>query len=182
VKTRLWNPIAVVLGFYVLHLVEESLTGMSNDPLIVAAYALLAHLGGRHAAYLVFQITWALGLVMTLVYASGWRGRRLVIGVFALGLLAEAHHAMRALVQPPASPGLLTSLPLPILGALIARNLYITRRKSNASSHRLFHGNRPDRSGGRTVRRSEPGIEDARRAGEPRQRDGTPHGTPLRGS
>ena len=53
------RALAVASAFYLPHLLEEALTGMHDDALIVAAFAPLANLEPRHAAYLVFQLTFA---------------------------------------------------------------------------------------------------------------------------
>ena len=119
--------LAIVLAFYLPHLLEEAITGMHDDPWIVAAYAPLAHLGARHAAYLVFQITFALGLVVTLLYAHGGSARRWVMGLLGLALLAEMHHPLRALVALSWNSGLATSLPLPFVAALVLHQVVTSR-------------------------------------------------------
>ena len=113
------RALAVASAFYLPHLVEEALTGMHDDALIVAAFAPLANLEPRHAAYLVFQLTFAFGLVALQVYGLGGTPRRLVVGAFALALLAEAHHGLRAISLGVWTSGLLTSIPLPFVGALL---------------------------------------------------------------
>jgi hypothetical protein len=104
---------------HLAHLAEEGLRGMHDDPIIVAAYAWLSPLGARHAAYLVFQLAFGLGLVATVCVARGGRALRVVIGLFGLALVAEVHHPVRALLAGASNAGLLTSLPLPIVGALL---------------------------------------------------------------
>jgi hypothetical protein len=120
--------LGLALALYLPHLLDEALTGMHDDPLIVAAYARLAHLGARHAAYLVFQVTLALGLGATFLFARGGRARLTVMGVLGLALLAEAHHAVRALSTLSYDSGLCTSLPLPFLGALVVHRVIAARR------------------------------------------------------
>lgn len=114
------RSLAVALALLAPHLLEEALLGMHDDPVIVAAYAPIAHLGARHAAYLVFQTTLAVGLLATLLIALGGAAGRLAMGVLSVALLAEAHHAVRALWTWSPNVGLATSLPLPVFGALIA--------------------------------------------------------------
>jgi hypothetical protein len=120
--------LGLALALYLPHLLDEALTGMHDDPLIVAAYAPLTHLGPRHAAYLVFQVTLALGLGATFLFACGGRARLAVMGVLGLALLAEAHHAVRALGTLSYDSGLVTSLPLPFLGALVVHHVIAARR------------------------------------------------------
>jgi hypothetical protein len=104
---------------YAPHLVEESLTRMYDDRLIVAAFQPLSGLSARHATYLVFQIMLAVALGMTLLYTLGGRARLAVMGSLALALLAESHHAIRALGSLHYDSGLVTSLPMPVAGALL---------------------------------------------------------------
>ncbi|MEA2747794.1 MAG: hypothetical protein QOI41_1937, partial [Myxococcales bacterium] len=87
--------------------------------LIVAAFQPLSGLSARHATYLVFQIMLAVALGMTLLYTLGGRARLAVMGSLALALLAESHHAIRALASPHYDSGLVTSLPMPVAGALL---------------------------------------------------------------
>ena len=63
--------LALATAAYVPHLIEEALTGMHDDPLVVAALAGLAQLSTRHAAYLVFQAMFVLVLASTLAFALG---------------------------------------------------------------------------------------------------------------
>jgi hypothetical protein len=113
--------LGLALGFYLPHLLEEAITGMHDDTLIVAAYDLVAPLGPRHAAYLVFQVTFALGLVMTVLLDRGVRGRVLVLGGLGIALLAETHHVVRAIVMHAYNSGLVTALPLPWIGLRLLR-------------------------------------------------------------
>lgn len=114
-------------SLHALHLFEEAFTRMHEDPIIVAAYAPLAPLGARHAAYLVFQLAFASGLIATLLAASGPRPRLVLAFAFALILIGEAHHLLRALSTHHYLSGLLTSLPLPFLGVLLAGHVLIKR-------------------------------------------------------
>jgi hypothetical protein len=115
------RALGLAVALFVPHLIEEALTGMHDDALIVAAYAPLVALGPRHAAYLVFQLTFALGLGATWLFSLGGRARLAVVGAFAITLLAEAHHAVRAVSTLSYDSGLLTSLPLPFVGFFLAR-------------------------------------------------------------
>ena len=116
----------LVLAAYAPHLVEEALTGMSDDPLIVAAYAPFAGLSARHAAYLVFQLMLALSLGVALLTSLGGRAHVVLLAGLALALLAESHHVLRALVTHTYNSGLVTSLWMPIVGALLARKVVTT--------------------------------------------------------
>ncbi len=109
----------VSVAFYLLHILEEALGPMHDDPIIVAAYEGLAPLGARHAAYLVFQITFSLGLVGMLLVSHRGLGRRALFAVLGAALVAELHHPVRALLAWASNPGLITSLPLPLFGALL---------------------------------------------------------------
>ncbi len=110
---------------YAPHLLEEHLTGMWNDPLIVLAFAPLEDLPARQAAYLIFQVMLGLSLLMTYVFSQGDGGRRLILGGLALSLLCESHHVLRALATEAYNPGLLTVLPMPLLGAWILHQLFL---------------------------------------------------------
>jgi hypothetical protein len=121
--------IAAVLLVYLPHLAEEALTGMHDDPIIVAAGAFLARssalagLTERHAVYLTFQAMLALLLVAVLLVELGGTWRALVLAAFGLSLMGEAHHLVRFLVTHHASSGLVTSLPMPFLGLWILTHL-----------------------------------------------------------
>lgn len=112
------------LVMYAPHLLEEALTHMHDDRLIVAAFEPLSGLSARHAAYLVFQVMLAASLVMTFLVALGGRARLAVMGILAFALLAESHHVIRALCTLRYDSGLVTSLPMPVAGALLARTLF----------------------------------------------------------
>jgi hypothetical protein len=119
-----------------VHLTDEALTGMHDDPIIAAAYAPLAPLGPRHAAYLVFQITFALAVIAAL------SPPRLVHFVLGLALVAEGHHVIRAICTHHVNSGLFTSFPLPILGALVCFITSSSPWASAASSSALPRSSR----------------------------------------
>ena len=124
---------ALVAALYLAHMLEEAFTGMHDDAPIVNAYALLAPLGERHAAYAVFQLTFAIMLGAVTLAARGERGKRAVLGALALALVAEGHHLVRAVLTASYNPGLLTALLLPFAGAGVLRALAASRE---GSSHR----------------------------------------------
>jgi len=101
---------------YAPHLLEEHLTGMWNDPLIVQAFAPLAALPARESAYLLFQVMLGLALLMTYAFSRGDMGRRIVLAPLAIALLCESHHLVRALTTHSYNSGLATALPMPLLG------------------------------------------------------------------
>jgi hypothetical protein len=108
---------------YVPHLVEEHVTRMCDDPLIVAAFRPLEDLPARRSSYLVFQAMLLAALTMTWLFSLGGRWRAVVMGALGLALLAEAHHLIRAATTFHYNSGLATALPMPIVGALILRAL-----------------------------------------------------------
>jgi len=116
--------LALALAGYAPHLAEESLTGMHDDPLIVAAFRPLSDLSARHATYLVFQIMLLLLLGTTLLFSLGGRPQRLVMLLLGVALLAESHHVIRALGTLQYNSGLATSLPLPVTGVLLLRRVF----------------------------------------------------------
>jgi hypothetical protein len=122
--------LAIAATLHLAHLGEEAAGAMHDDPIVTAAYAVFAPLGARHAAYLLFQITYALGLVAVVLVARGGPARRAVFALYGVALLAEAHHPLRALVAFAPNPGLVTSLPLPLLGALVLVRALSPRRKT----------------------------------------------------
>ncbi len=111
--------LAVGALLYAPHLAEEALTRMHDDPIIVAALAPLLTLEPRHAVYLMFQAMLLVTLGTTLLFARGGRARLLVLGALGLGLVAESHHVIRALVTLRYDSGLVTSLPMPLFGAIV---------------------------------------------------------------
>lgn len=106
-------PILVV---YAPHLLEEHLTGMWNDPLIARAFEPLAALPAREAAYAMFQAMLVLALVMTYAFSRGGLARRAVLASLGIALVCEAHHLVRAAMTLSYNSGLLTALPMPLLG------------------------------------------------------------------
>ncbi len=119
---------SLVVLLYLPHLFEEALTGMHDDAPIAAAYAVFASLGPRHAAYLVFQVTFALALAAMALAAWGERSQRLLLGVLAIALVGEGHHLVRAISTLSYNPGLVTALPLPFAGAWLLRDLVSPRK------------------------------------------------------
>jgi hypothetical protein len=113
----------IAFALYVPHLVEEGLTGMHDDALIVRAFEPLASLSPRHASYLVFQIMLAITLLTTFLFAAGGRQRLVVVSVIGFSLVAEAHHLLRALWTLHGNSGLVTSLPMPIFGVYMLRRV-----------------------------------------------------------
>jgi hypothetical protein len=116
----------LVLAVYAPHLVEEALTGMHDDPIIVAAFTPFASLSARHAAYLVFQLMLALSLGVALLTSLGGPSHVVLRAGLAVALVAESHHILRALVAHTYNSGLITSLPMPVVGALLARRVLST--------------------------------------------------------
>ena len=75
--------LGLCLAVYAPHLLEEALTRMYDDPLIVYAFEPLSHLSTRHSTYLVFQMMLAVALGMTFLFSLGdgpvspsWRSSR----------------------------------------------------------------------------------------------------------
>lgn len=118
---------------YAPHLLEEHITRMADDPLIVFALSTLDHDSPRHAAYAVFQIMTMASLTMTLAFSLGGAPQKIVMAVLALSLLAESHHLIRFLISPHYNSGLFTAFPMPIVGILIFRNL-LTKEKIQCST------------------------------------------------
>jgi hypothetical protein len=112
------------LALYAPHLLEEALTRMVDDPIIVLAFGAFAHLSSRQAAYLVFQIMLVVSLAMTYLFSLGGRWRSAVMILLAVALLGESHHILRWLVSHQYNSGLVSSLPMPVLGALILRAIF----------------------------------------------------------
>ncbi|MEO7111791.1 MAG: hypothetical protein ABI183_15220 [Polyangiaceae bacterium] len=109
---------------YAPHLLEEHVTHMADDPLIVFALSTLENVPARHASYAVFQIMMMLALTMTLLFSLGGAPRKIVMGLLAFSLLAESHHLVRFLISPHYNSGLLTALPMPVVGILIFQKLF----------------------------------------------------------
>ena len=116
-----WLGLCLVL--YAPHLVEEAFTRMYDDRLIVTAFEPFAQLSARHATYLVFQIMMAVALGMTFFFSLGGRPRQSVMAVLAFALICESHHVVRALFTLQYDSGLVTSLPMPVVGALLMRKV-----------------------------------------------------------
>ena len=65
-----------------------------------------------------------LALAMTVLFSLGGRGRDAVMITIAVALLSESHHVLRWLLSHEYNSGLLTSLPMPLLGAYILRSVF----------------------------------------------------------
>jgi hypothetical protein len=118
---------------YAPHLFEEHFTGMADDPLIVFAFSHFQNENARHASYAVFQIMMMVTLVSTLLFSLGGAPKKFVMAVLAFSLLAESHHVVRFLISHHYNSGLLTALPMPVVGILIFRNL-LTKEKTPCST------------------------------------------------
>jgi hypothetical protein len=130
------RSLLLILAVYAPHLLEEALTGMYDDPIIVAAYAPLASLSARHAAYLVFQLMLVLALGMTLLATLGHRARSVLLGALAAALLGESHHILRALVTHAYNSGLVTATPMLVVGVLLARRVLASSFETTAATAR----------------------------------------------
>lgn len=110
---------SLCLAAYAPHLVEEHLTGMWDDAVIATAFRPFAELPSRQAAYLLFQITLGLALLMTWAAMAGGRWQRAVLAGLGAAMLCESHHVVRALATHHYNSGLVTSLPMPVVGAIV---------------------------------------------------------------
>ena len=66
----------------------------------------------------------ALALGMTFLVSLGGRARVSVMAALAFALVCESHHAVRALATLQYDSGLVTSLPMPIVGVLLMRKVF----------------------------------------------------------
>jgi hypothetical protein len=121
----------VVICVYAPHLLEEYFTQIWHDPFLAPALDTVANWSPQHAAYFVFQIMLVLLLVATLLFSLGKNSRHAVMLIFAVALLAESHHAIRFLISHHYNSGVVTSLPMPFVGAFVI--LQIFSRKENRS-------------------------------------------------
>lgn len=116
--------LGLCLLVYAPHLVEEAFTRVYDDRLIVSAFEPISHLSARHSTYLVFQVMLAVALGMTFLVSLGGRARVSVMAALAFALVCESHHAVRALATLQYDSGLVTSLPMPIVGVLLMRKVF----------------------------------------------------------
>jgi hypothetical protein len=117
-----------VLVVYVPHLLEEHLTGMWNDPLIKRAFEPLAALPAGEATYATFQAMLVVALGMTYAFSRGGLARRAVLASLGIALVCEAHHLVRAAATLSYNSGLLTALPMPLLGGWLLWKLFATSK------------------------------------------------------
>jgi len=122
------------LVVYAPHLLEEGFTRMYDDPIIVFAFRPLATFSPRQAAYVIFQLMTAVSLTMTYLYGLGGRWRDAVTVSLAVALLCESHHALRWLASHQYNPGLLSSLPMPVLGVYMLKAVFDSPPRSPADS------------------------------------------------
>ena len=132
---RWMRLLALAIALYLPHLTEEALTGMHDDPIVAAALAPLTELSPRHAAYLVFQAMIVVTLATALAFGKGGRWRLLVMFVVGTSLLAEVHHLIRVTFTLHYNPGLLTALPMPVLGAYVLYHIVRSRSAGQARPH-----------------------------------------------
>jgi hypothetical protein len=111
------------LCVYAPHLVEEHLTRIDDEPWMARALGVFAGASPEHAAYVVFQVMLVVALAMTVAWSLGGRARRAVMFALGVALLAEAHHLVRFLASLRYNSGLLTALPMPLVGAAILSSL-----------------------------------------------------------
>ncbi len=127
-----------VICVYAPHLVEEYFTHIWDDPMLAPALGIVAGWSPQHALYCAFQITFALCCIATLAFSVAGRPRSVVMGVFAVALLAESHHAIRFLISHHYNSGLVTSLPMPFVGAFIAIVIFKSQKEKRACSTKSF--------------------------------------------
>ena len=120
---RVTDLLGLSLLWYLPHLAEEALTGMHDDPILAAALSPFAALSPRHAVYLMFQAMLAVTLGTTFLFARGGGARLAVMATLGAALVAEGHHALRALAALRYNSGLVTSLPMPLLGVYVLRSV-----------------------------------------------------------
>ena len=109
---------------YAPHLVEENLTRIWEDPFLAPALHVVASWSPQHALYCAFKITFALFCIVTLAFSVDGLPRKIVVGAFAIALLAESHHATRFLISHHYNSGLVTSLPMPLVGVFVLFRIF----------------------------------------------------------
>jgi len=119
---------------YLPHLLEEHLTHMADDPLIVFGLAPIADWPARAAAYLVFQVMLALSLVMTLAFAAGGWAQKAVLASLGLALVAESHHLVRFAITHRYASGLYTAWPMPFVGAFVLFTVFARKEHPSCST------------------------------------------------
>jgi hypothetical protein len=129
-KRRLLAALVV----YAPHLVEEQLTRIDDEPWMARALRPFAASSPTHAAYSVFQVMLVVGLAMTLAFSLGGPARRLVMLILGLSLVGESHHAIRFFASHHYNSGLVTSLPMPLVGALILVALVQSKERKACST------------------------------------------------
>jgi len=128
--------ISLAICVYAPHLLEEYFTEMWRDPLLAPVLDGLTQWTPQHAAYFVFQVMLALLLTTTLLFGLGGKPQKAVLLVLGVSLLAESHHAIRFVVSHSYNSGLVSSLPMPIVGASIV--LAIFRKEKPSCSTTSF--------------------------------------------
>ena len=119
---------------YAPHLLEEHFTGIDDEPWMAFALGPFAGLSPSHAAYLVFQVMLALALAMTFAFSLGGKPQRAVMSALGISLVAESHHLVRLVISHHYNSGLVTSLPMPLVGALIFIALFQSKEQKPCST------------------------------------------------
>jgi hypothetical protein len=104
-----------------LHMVEQLLFGIEELQEMKRVFAVYYAWFADPDVATVVLVTLIGASVLFMVYGliAGDRSRLAVLGIFGLLSIGEAHHVVRVIAQGAYNPGVVTSIPFAVIGALL---------------------------------------------------------------
>ena len=131
ISRRLHRLFGLSIPFFIIHGVEEYWFGFYDVYPLFHSTATIFQTTPQ-GIFLVFQIMWWLMLLMVFLTSLGGEWQLIPMTMLGLIYLYELNHPFGALFQGSYYPGLLTSLPFPIIAFLFWRELLRIFRSAQA--------------------------------------------------
>lgn len=123
---KLKNIILISVLIFILHGIEEYLTGFYNiDSIFNYVFSYFNLFIDYKLIFIVFQIIWWLVLLVFFLFVSKNKISSLFLILFGLVFIFEVHHIIKALVFSRYYSGLITSFLFPITGFFYWKELII---------------------------------------------------------
>jgi len=136
ISTRLKNIVALSIPLFISHGLEEIVTGFYHvDSHSLFVFHYLNSLPAPQAVFVLFQIMLWLTLLIAyaLILGPQWHIRLLTI--LGIGFIYELHHLYKAFVVGGYYPGIITAIPLYIVGFFFWRELIKNHRCHIQKTH-----------------------------------------------
>ncbi len=125
VYKKLKNIFAISVPIFIVHGIEEYLTGFYNiNPLSKFVFQTFDKMPNPQAVFLLFQIMTSLLLVTSFILIAKERWLLWVMIVPGLFYIFEIHHIIEAFMIRNYYPGLITALAFPIIAFLFWKELF----------------------------------------------------------